>query len=418
MTAFDDSLKKYARLALRTGLNLQKGQRLIINNASTRGVPLHAAPLVREIVREAYEMGAPYVDVIWNDEELLRTRVEHAPEGTFDLFSDWQIAGLVEVLNGGGALLTIRSNNPDLLSGLDPERVGAMQKSYLEKYGPVSTAITNGLTNWVVITASGPHWAASVFPNVPPEQAEVKLWEDIFHIVRLDQPDPVAAWEEHVRSLQARAGYLNGRRYTALKYRGPGTDLTIGLPRGHRWISARETSASGIEFIANLPTEEVFTMPHRDQIEGTVTASLPLSYGGSLMEGFSLTYEKGRVVKLSARKGEAVLRRLIETDEGARTLGEVALVPASSPVAQRGHLFFDSLIDENAASHLAIGRAYRVNLDDSASLTDEQFMQRGGNISIAHVDFMVGSPAMDIDGVREDGSTEPVMRSGEWAFDI
>jgi aminopeptidase len=418
MTAFDDSLKKYARLALRTGLNLQKGQRLIINNASTRGVPLHAAPLVREIVREAYEMGAPYVDVIWNDEELLRTRVEHAPEGTFDLFSDWQIAGLVEVLNGGGALLTIRSNNPDLLSGLDPERVGAMQKSYLEKYGPVSTAITNGLTNWVVITASGPRWAASIFPDLPPEQAEVKLWEDIFHIVRLDQPDPVAAWEEHVRSLQARAQYLNGRRYTALKYRGPGTDLTIGLPRGHRWISARERSASGIEFIANLPTEEVFTMPHRDQIEGTVTASLPLSYGGSLMEGFSLTYEKGRVVKLSARKGEAVLRRLIETDEGARTLGEVALVPASSPVAQRGHLFFDSLIDENAASHLAIGRAYRVNLDDSASLTDEQFMQRGGNISIAHVDFMVGSPAMDIDGVREDGSMEPVMRSGEWAFDI
>jgi aminopeptidase len=418
MKAFDEFLKDYARLALRVGINLQKGQRLIIHNASTRGVPLHAAPLVREITREAYQMGAPYVDVLWNDEELIRTRVQYAPEGSFNLFSDWQHDALMDVINGGGAMLTIRSNNPDLLSGLDSERVGTMQKAYLEKYAPVSLAVTNNRLNWLVIAASGPAWAARVFPDLAPDQAQAKLWEAIFQIIRLDQPDPVAAWEEHVRNLIGRSNYLMGRNFTTLKYRGPGTDLTIGLPRGHRWISAREKSATGIEFIANMPTEEVFTLPHREQVEGTVAASLPLSYGGTLIEDFSLTFEKGRVVKVSARKGEAILQKLIETDEGSHRLGEVALVPVSSPIARRGHLFYDTLIDENAASHLAVGRAYRINLGDSSGLTDEQFMQRGGNVSLAHVDFMIGSQALDIDGIREDGSAEPVMRSGDWAFDI
>jgi aminopeptidase len=418
MKAFDEFLKDYARLALRVGLNLQKGQRLIIHNASTRGVLLHVAPLVREITREAYEMGAPYVDVIWNDEELIRTRVQYAPEGSFNLFSDWQQDALMDVINSGGAMLTIRSNNPDLLSGLDPERVGTMQKAYLEKYAPVSLAVTNNRLNWLVIAASGPQWAARVFPDLAPDQAQARLWEAIFQIIRLDQPDPVAAWEAHVHNLLGRSSYLTARNFTALKYRGPGTDLTVGLPSGHRWISAREKSATGIQFIANMPTEEVFTLPHLEQTEGTVAASLPLSYGGTLIEDFSLTFEKGRVIKASARKGEAILRNLIETDEGSHRLGEVALVPVSSPIARRGHLFYDTLIDENAASHLAVGRAYRINLEDSSGLTDEQFMQRGGNVSLAHVDFMIGSKSLDIDGIREDGSAEPIMRAGDWAFDI
>ena len=244
------------------------------------------------------------------------------------------------------------------------------------------------------------------------------MWEAIFQITRVDQPDPVAAWEEHVRNLHKRGKYLTRKQYTALKYSAPGTDLKVGLPPGHNWLSAREKAQNGIEFIANLPTEEVFTLPHRMQTEGTVKASMPLSYGGTLIDDFSLTFEQGRVVHASAGKGEAILKKIIETDEGAGRLGEAALVPINSPIARRGHLFYDALIDENASCHLAIGRAYRINLEGSQDLSDEEFRQRGGNTSLTHVDFMVGSKDMDIDGLREDGSSEPVFRKGNWAFDV
>jgi aminopeptidase len=417
MTAFDESLKKYAQLIVHVGLNLRKGQRLIINNASTRGVPLHAAPLVRAVAREAYQAGARYVDVIWNDEELIRTRVQDAPADSFSEYSDSHVTALMDIVEKGDAMLTIRSNNPDLLSDLDPERVGALQKTHLEKFAPISLAVTGNKLNWLVVAASSPDWAIKVFPDLPREQAFEKLWEAIFQITRVDQPDPVAAWEEHVKNLLKRAHYLTGKNYSALKYTAPGTNLTVGLPRRHKWISAREMAQNGIEFIANLPTEEVFSLPHRDQVDGTVSAALPLSYGGTLLEDFSLRFEKGRVTKISARKGEAILKKLVETDEGASHLGEVALVPFSSPISQRGHLFYDALIDENASSHLAVGRAYRVNLEGAQDITDEEFMARGGNVSMTHVDFMIGSNKMDIDGVREDGTSEPVMRAGEWAFD-
>ncbi len=417
MTTFDESLKKYAQLIVHVGLNLQKGQRLIINNASTRGVPLHAAPLVRAVAREAYQSGARYVDVIWNDEELIRTRVQYAPADSFGEYSDSHVAALMDIVEKGDAMLTIRSNNPDLLSDLDPERVGALQKTHLEKFAPVSLGVTGNKLNWLVVAAASPDWAAKVFPNLPREQAFDKLWEAIFQITRVDRPDPVAAWEEHIKNLLKRSNYLTGKNYSALKYTAPGTNLTVGLPRGHKWISAREKAQNGIEFIANLPTEEVFSLPHREQVDGTVSAALPLSYGGTLLEDFSFTFEKGRVTKVNARKGEAALKRLVETDEGASHLGEVALVPFSSPISQRGHLFYDALIDENASCHLALGRAYPINLEGAMDLSDEEFMARGGNVSMTHVDFMIGSNKMDIDGVREDGVSEPIMRKGEWAFD-
>jgi len=416
MDSFNASLKKYAHLAVRVGLNIQPGQRLIIYNSTTRGVPLHTAPLVREIVREAYGAGASYVDVIWNDQELIRTRVELAPADSFGEYSDWHIQGLMDIVERGGALLTIRSNNPDLLNGLDPERIGTWQKTHLQKFSPVSSETSSNKISWLVMSASGPEWAARVFPALPVEEAEAKLWEAIFQITRTDQPDPVAAWEEHVKNLARRANQLTRKKYAALKYTGPGTDLTIGLPAGHKWISAGEKTQTGIRFIANIPTEEVFTLPHRGQTEGMVTASMPLSYGGTLMEDFSLTFEKGHVVNVTARKGEAILRKLVETDEGAGRLGEVALVPVNSPIAERGHLFYDALIDENASCHLAVGRGFRVNLEGAQDLSDEEFTQRGGNLSINHVDFMVGSKHLDIDGLREDGSSEPLMRQGMWAF--
>jgi aminopeptidase len=418
MSSFDENLKKYAELVIKVGLNLRAGQRLIINNASTRGVPLHAAPFVREVARAAYAAGARYVDVIWNDEALLRLRAELAPRDSAKEYSTWHIKALTDYMDHGDAMLTIRSNNPSLLNDLDPEFIGAMQHTHLEQFNPVTSAVTSNKSNWLVVAAASPDWAVKLFPELSREDAEAKLWDEIFQITRADRPDPIAAWETHIKNLHARSKYLTGKQYKALKYTAPGTDLTIGLPAGHKWISAREIAQNGIEFTANLPTEEVFTLPHREQADGVVKASMPLSYSGIMIEDFSLTFEKGCVVRASAKKGESTLRKMIDADEGASRLGEVALVPYSSPISQRGHLFFDPLIDENIASHLAVGHAYRTNLVGGDELTEEEFMARGGNVSINHVDFMVGSSQLDIDGVKEDGTTEPVMRKGEWAIEI
>jgi len=418
MASFRDNLKKYAELVVKVGLNLRAGQRLIINNGATRGVPLHAAPLVREIARAAYAAGARYVDVIWGDEEMLRLRAEKAPRDSFEEYSTWHITGLMNMIERGDALLSLNSNNPDLLAGLDPDFVGGMQKAHLKNYSPVSASVSRNAVNWCVIAASSPAWAKKIFPKLTPEKAEAKLWKAIFEATRVNLDDPIKAWEEHVRNLQKRAKYMQAKQYDALHYKGPGTDLTLGLPRGHKWISAQSLAENGIVFTANMPTEEIFTLPDCHRAEGEVAATMPLSYSGTLIEDFGVKFENGRIVKVHARKGEAILQKLVETDEGASRLGEAALVPNSSPIAKRGHLFYNTLFDENASSHIAIGRAYRFTLTGGEELTDEEFIQSGGNVSITHVDFMVGSNKIDIDGVKEDGSREPVMRRGEWAFDI
>lgn len=413
-----ESLQKYAELVVRVGLNLREGQRLLINSLTTRGVLLHNAPLVREVAKAAYKAGARYVDVLWSDEELLKTRVQMAPRDSFDEFSDWQVKAAMDLFDQDGASLTIRSNNPDLMDGEDPEILSQIQKVYLQRYENYANLIGRNKINWLVIAASGPAWAARVFPDLEPAEAEKNLWEAIFSITRVDQPDPVAAWEKHVNDLQKRSEYLNAKQYTALHYQAPGTDLVVGLPQGHLWNSAGSTAQNGIFYIANMPTEEIFTLPHKDQINGHVSASMPLSYSGALMEDFALTFENGHVVKATAKKNEAVLKKLVSSDDGASSLGEVALVPHSSPVSQRGHLFFDALIDENAASHLALGRAYKFTLKGAEDLSDEEFQAQGGNVSMVHVDFMIGSGKMDIDGTNADDTTEPVMRRGEWAFDV
>jgi aminopeptidase len=401
---------------VKVGLNLQKGQRLIISNSRVRGVPLVAAPLVREVTRAAYQAGARYVDVIWGDEELLRIRLQNASRESLAEYPKWQIAAQMDMIEHGDALLTILADNPDAMSGLDPESVAFLQKTHLENYKSVGAAVSRDAINWCLAAASSPAWAAKIFPKLEPEQAEKKLWKAIFETTRVDQDDPIKAWKKHIKNLAARANYLQAKQYTTLHYKAPGTDLTLGLPRGHRWISAQMPAENGVEFTANLPTEEVFTMPDRLRADGTVSATIPLSYGGSLIEDFSITFEKGRVAKVNAKKNESILKKLIETDEGASHLGEVALVPASSPIAKRGHLFYNTLFDENASCHIAIGRAYRFTLTGGEELTDEEFSAAGGNNSLTHVDFMIGSSKMDIDGIKEDGSHEPVMRKGEWTF--
>lgn len=405
-------LKKYAEVVVKVGLNLRAGQHLSIRCAT------NAAPLVREITRTAYQHGARLVDVIWSDEGVARARAEFAPRDSHEEYPAWQVDGTMKIIEKGGALLSIASVDPDLFNGLDMDFIGKLQNAQAKNFGPVSTAVTRNAINWCVIAAAGTAWAKKMFPDLSIEQAEEKLWQAIFETTRVTLPDPVAAWEEHNANLRTRGNYLQAKKYSALHYKGPGTDFTLGLPQGHKWIGGNGMAENGIIFTANMPTEEIFTLPDRNRADGTVAATFPLSYGGTLIEDFSLTFENGKIVKVSAKKNEAILQKLVDTDEGSTRLGEVSLVPASSPIGKRGHLFYNTLFDENASCHIAIGRGYRFTLIGGEELTDEEFMSAGGNISLTHVDFMIGSNKIDIDGIKEDGTREPVMRSGEWAFEV
>lgn len=415
----DRLLTLYGDLAVRVALNLQPGQRLlIIGPLANGGASLEAAPLVRHIAESAYKAGAPLVETLWGDEALQLARFRHASPDTFDQFSAWMPTVLVEHARAGHAVLSIYANDPDLLKDQPPARLGAVQKAVSNAVRPFREHISRNGTNWSVIAAASTGWAARVFPTLPADQQVDALWGAIARLVRLDRPDPVAAWEEHLAALAARRDFLNARRYTELRYRGPGTEVTIGLPDGHQWVSGRSTSERGIVFAPNLPTEEVFTMPHRDRVNGTVRATKPLSYGGTLIENFSMTFEQGRVVKATAERGEEVLKQLLETDPGSARLGEIALVPHNSPVAQSGVLFYNTLFDENAASHVALGSAYKFTMAEGEGMSDERFEAAGGNRSVTHVDFMIGSDALDIDAVRPDGTVEALVRQGEWATDV
>ncbi len=411
-----EMLAKYAEAIVKVGLNIRAGQRLIVTLGATRGVPHQFAPLVREIAKAAYAAGASFVDAIFADEEMLRLRIQHAPKDSFDIYPKWQIQAVADTIASGGALLSIAGSNPDLLGGLDPDLVGRLQRTHLENWSPIGEKVTTNAVNWCVVAAAGEAWAQKIFPDLGVVEAQEKLWRAIFEATRIDQPDPIAAWNKHIAALKERALYLQSKQYTALHYKGPGTDFTLGLPSGHLWISAQSMAQNGVAFTANMPTEEVFTLPDRNRADGVISATFPLSYGGTLIEDFQVHFENGRIVKVAAKKGEAALQKLIDTDEGSHRLGEVALVPASSPIGQRGHLFYNTLFDENASCHIAIGRAYRFTLAGGTELNDDEFIAAGGNVSLNHVDFMIGSPQMDIDGITKDGIREPVMRKGEWAI--
>lgn len=415
----EPALRAYAELIVNVALNVRRGQRLLILGPLTYGgVSLEAAPLVRHVTESAYRAGASYVEAIWGDEALALRRFAAAPRESFDQFSRWLPAALVQHIENGDATLSIYANDPDLLAGQPIDLVTAMQRTSSRSLQPFRELVSRNETNWAVVAAASAKWAAKVFPDLPPDQQLTRLWETIARLCRLDKPDPVAEWQAHIAALAARADYMNGRQYAALRYRGPGTALTIGLPEGHVWISARSESRNGILFTANIPTEEVFTMPHKDRVDGVVRSTKPLSYGGTLIENFSLEFSQGCVVKVTADRGEAVLRQLIETDPGSARLGEVALVPHGSPVAQSGLLFYNTLFDENAASHVALGSAYKFTMNGGEGMSDEAFEQAGGNRSATHVDFMIGSGELDVDGVSRDGSAEPLMRAGEWAVPV
>lgn len=410
MNDFQLKLEKYAELAVKVGVNIQKGQTLVVNGT------LDAAEFIRLVVKKAYETGAHNVIVNWTDDTVSRTKYDLAPDEAFLEYPQWRAKELEELADNNAAFMSIVSSSPDLFKGVNPERISNFQKAAgtaLKKY---RQAAMSDKVSWTVVAAASPEWAAKIFPNVSKEQSLHMLWEAIFKATRADLEQPVDAWKKHDQTLHEKVNYLNEKRYQKLHYRAPGTDLTIELPSKHLWVGAGSINAQGHEFMANMPTEEVFTIPHKTGVNGTVSSTKPLSYGGNIIDNFSITFENGRIVSFKAEQGEEILKRLVETDEGSHYLGEVALVPHQSPISETNILFYNTLFDENASNHLAIGNSYAFCLEGGKQMTQEQLEENGYNESLSHVDFMIGSADMDIDGIKDDGTVEAIFRAGNWAF--
>jgi aminopeptidase len=402
-------LDRYAELTVRSGVNIQPGQQLVVT------APIEAVPLARLVTEHAYRAGASLVTVLYSDEQATLARFRLAPDEAFDVAPGWLFNGMAEAFKSGAARLALVGDDPSLLSAQDPAKVARANKARSVAYRPALEYISGFAINWSIVAFANPAWARAVFPGLPEDEAVEKLWESIFAVTRTDRTDPVAAWKEHSEELNRRAAWLNEGRFSALRYSGPGTDLTLGLADDHKWLAAGGKAKNGVFCIANLPTEEVFTMPHKERVDGTVRSTKPLSYNGTLIDGIRVRFEGGRIVEAQAEQGEDTLRSLLATDEGASRLGEVALVPHSSPISQSGLLFQNTLFDENAASHIAVGQSYPDTISGGGRRPKDELARMGANESVVHVDWMIGSQDIDVDGVREDGSTVPVMRGGEWA---
>ncbi|MFK3961079.1 aminopeptidase [Guptibacillus hwajinpoensis] len=410
MATFQENLQKYADLVVKVGVNIQQGQTLVVN------APLTSAEFVRNIAESAYEAGAKNVHVEWNDETLTRIKYDKAPDEAFKEFPTWKAKGFEEMAENGAAFLSITSSNPDLLKGVDPERISNASKTAGKAMEGYRNYMMSDHNSWSVVAVPSKGWAQKVFPDAPEEEQEAKLWEAIFQATRVSTGDPVQAWKEHSANLEQKVDYLNNKHYSKLHYRAPGTDLTIELPKAHQWVGGNSENVKGDHFVANMPTEEVFTIPNKTGVNGVVSSTKPLSYGGTVIEDFTITFEEGRIVKAEAKNGNETLQHLIETDEGAHYLGEVALVPHDSPISNAEIIFFNTLFDENASNHLAIGNAYSFCLEGGKTMSKEELKAAGANESVTHVDFMIGSEEMDIDGIKEDGTSEPVFRKGNWAI--
>ncbi|QQZ08802.1 aminopeptidase [Heyndrickxia vini] len=410
MTTFQEKLEKYAELAVVVGVNVQKGQTLAINAS------IDAVEFVRLVTKKAYEVGAKNVVVNWNDDVVSKLKYDLAPDEVFTEYPKHRAAETTELAENGAAFISIVSSSPDLLKGVNPSRISNFQKAAGQALETYRQYIQSDKVSWTVIGVPSEAWAKKVFPDVSREEAVEKLWEAIFKSTRADLADPIQAWKDHDASLHEKVDYLNEKRYKKLHYTAPGTDLTVELPNGHLWVGAGSLNEQNIEFMANMPTEEVFTVPHKDGVDGHVSSTKPLSYGGNIIDEFTVYFEKGRIVDVKAKEGEEILKQLVETDEGSHYLGEVALVPHNSPISQSNILFLNTLYDENASNHFAIGSAYAFCVEGGKKMSREELLKNGLNQSITHVDFMVGSAEMNIDGIKEDGTTEPIFRNGDWAF--
>ncbi|MEK8132611.1 aminopeptidase [Paenibacillus filicis] len=403
-------LENYAELAVKVGVNVQQGQTVVVM------APISAASLVRLIVTSAYQAGARHVHVEYNDEELSLIKYRLAPEEALGEYPMWRAKSMEEYAENGAAFIQIYSPNPDLLNGVDASRISAATKAAAHALSKYRAYLMNHTNSWTLISYATPEWAAKVFPGLPAEEAVAKLWEKIIDATRLEAIDPIQAWKEHNATLLQKVELLNGKRYKQLHYTAAGTDLTVDLPEQHVWLGGAKGNGKGHLFNPNMPTEEVFTMPHKDSVNGTVRSTKPLNYNGQVIDGFSLTFKDGKVVDFTAEQGSDALTKMLETDEGAGSLGEIALVPHDSPISNSNVIFYNTLFDENASCHLALGQAYPVNLNGGTSMQPEELLAHGANRSLIHVDFMIGSPDMNIDGVTQDGKTEAIFRNGNWAI--
>ncbi len=402
-------LDKLAEVAVKVGLRLRPGQDLILT------APVAALPLVRRIVEHAYKAGAGLVTPLLADEEITLARYRFGQDAGFDRAASWLYEGFGKAFAADTARLAVVGDDPMLLSGQDAGRVSRASKANAVAYQPALERIAGFDINWAILAYPGASWAARVFAGEGEAVAVRKLAEAIFAASRIEGEDPVAAWEAHNAVLRSRTQWLNRQAFAALHFAGPGTDLTIGLADGHEWQGGASTAKNGVTCNPNIPTEEVFTTPHALRVEGRAASTKPLSYQGTLIEDIAVRFEAGRIVEATASRGQDVLARVLDTDEGARRLGEVALVPHSSPISQSGLLFFNTLFDENAASHIALGQCYSKCFVDGASLGPEAIAAQGGNKSLIHIDWMIGSNHIDVDGLLADGTRVPVVRQGEWA---
>ncbi|MCQ8239256.1 aminopeptidase [Rhizosaccharibacter radicis] len=401
-------LDRLAETAVRTGLNLRHGQELVIT------APLDAVPLVRRITEHAYKAGASLVTTFFADEESRLARFRFAPDAAFDYAPAWMADGIAAAFRSGAARMAITGDDPALLAEQDPEKVARANRANARVNRPALELITSFAVNWNIVACATPSWARTMFPGLPQAEALDRLWDAIFSASRIEGDDPVADWNAHNAHLHARAALLNNKQYAALRFAGPGTDLSVGLADGHLWAGGSEQAANGVVCNPNIPTEEVFTTPHRLRVEGTVRSTKPLSYQGTLIDDIQVRFQGGRIVDATAARGAEVLNRVLATDEGSSRLGEVALVPHSSPISRSGLLFQNTLFDENAASHIALGQAYTKCLSDTDGQDRAALTARGANESLIHIDWMIGSGQIDVDGVTAAGDAEPLMRSGEW----
>lgn len=406
---FNKNLNKYAELITKVGVNVQEGQTIVLN------ISVEQAPLARLITASAYALGAAEVVVQWSDDTIQREFLTHAqterlteaPQYKIDQADDW--------VAKGASRISVVSADPSALAGVDATRIASYQAAVGKAMINLRKASQANKISWTVVAAASPAWAKQVFPDKSETEATEALWDQIFKTTRIYEEDPIKAWQTHDKTLRTKAEYLNEEQFDALHYTAPGTDLTIGLPKNHNWEGAGSLNSRGEEFMANMPTEEVFTAPDARRINGYISSTKPLSYAGTIISGMKFTFENGKVVDFSAEKGQDVLKSLLDIDEGAKSLGEVALVPHHSPISSSGIIFFNTLFDENASNHLALGSAYAFSLNGGTEMTEEELAQAGLNRSQTHVDFMVGSGEMSIDGIREDGTRVPIFRNGEWA---
>ncbi|HDP5854820.1 aminopeptidase [Staphylococcus aureus] len=412
LTNYKEKLQQYAELLVKVGMNVQPKQPVFIRSS------VETLELTHLIVEEAYHCGASDVRVVYSDPTLKRLKFENESVEHFanHEIKSYDVEARMDYVKRGAANLALISEDPDLMDGIDSQKLQAFQQQNARAFKGYMESVQKNQFPWVVAAFPSKAWAKRVYPELSVEEAYIKFIDEVFDIVRIDGNDPVENWRQHIANLSVYAQKLQKKNYHALHYVSEGTDLTVGLAKNHIWEDAT-SYVNGKEqaFIANIPTEEVFTAPDRNRVDGYVTNKLPLSYNGTIIDQFKLMFKDGEIIDFSAEKGEAVLKDLINTDEGSRRLGEVALVPDDSPISNRNTIFYNTLFDENAACHLAIGSAYAFNIQGGTEMTVEEKIASGLNDSNVHVDFMIGSSDLTIYGIFEDGSKELVFENGNWA---